>query len=231
MRHIRSHLTYANVMVTILAFIVLTGGTAVALNGSNTVFTDDIANDTRPAGGGNPAGGLVAADLRPGSVGSSEVANNSLTGTDVNEATLSLAAGAWREIGAAGQPNFHFNESCDWSNFDSFHNTAAFLRDRFGFVHLKGLVDADGLCSFAGGDSAVIFNLPPGYRPARREVFATITNGALGRVNVAGPVFNPNHGAGAVHVETPTTEANASAWLSLDGISFRCAPSGSNGCP
>ena len=81
---LRSHLTYANMMVTILAFIVLTGGTAVALSGSNTVFTDDIANDTQPAGGGNPAGGLVAADLRPNSVGSSEVANNSLGLGDLN---------------------------------------------------------------------------------------------------------------------------------------------------
>jgi hypothetical protein len=60
------------------------------LNGSNTVFTDDIANDTQPASGGNPAGGLVATDLRPNSVGTSEAASNSLTGTDINESTLVL---------------------------------------------------------------------------------------------------------------------------------------------
>jgi hypothetical protein len=83
MRRIRRHLTYSNVMVTILAFIVLSGGTAVALSGTNTVFTDDIADDTRPASGGNPAGGLVAADLRAGSVGSSEVADNSLRAADL----------------------------------------------------------------------------------------------------------------------------------------------------
>ena len=53
---VRSHLTYANVMVTILAFIVLGGGSAVALTGSNTVFTDDIANDTQPAAGGKSGG-------------------------------------------------------------------------------------------------------------------------------------------------------------------------------
>ena len=88
MRRIRSHLTYSNMMVTILAFIVLTGGTAVALSGSNTVFTDDITNDTVPASGGNPAGGLVAADLRPNSVGSSEVANNSLAGVDLAPSAL-----------------------------------------------------------------------------------------------------------------------------------------------
>jgi hypothetical protein len=88
MRRIRRHLTYANVISSLTLFIVLTGGTAVALSGTNTVFTDDIANDTQPAGGGNPAGGLVAADLRPGAVGSSEVANGSLNDEDIGQGTF-----------------------------------------------------------------------------------------------------------------------------------------------
>jgi hypothetical protein len=75
-------------VVALIALFVALGGSAAALSGSNTVFTDDIANDTQPASGGNPAGGLVAADLRPGSVGSSEVAGNSLSGGDINEASL-----------------------------------------------------------------------------------------------------------------------------------------------
>ena len=42
-QRIRSHLTYANVMATIAVFIALGGGTtAVALNGSNTVQSDDL---------------------------------------------------------------------------------------------------------------------------------------------------------------------------------------------
>jgi hypothetical protein len=41
---IRSHLTYANVTTTILLFLVLGGGSAYALSGSNTVFSDDIVN-------------------------------------------------------------------------------------------------------------------------------------------------------------------------------------------
>jgi hypothetical protein len=61
-------------VVALIALFVALGGSAAALSGSNTVFTDDIANDTQPASGGNPAGGLVAADLRPGSVGQSEIA-------------------------------------------------------------------------------------------------------------------------------------------------------------
>jgi hypothetical protein len=88
MRRIRSHLTFANVASAIALFVALSGGTAIALGGSNTVFTDDIANDTQAASGGNPAGGLVAADLRPNSVGSSEVTNESLTTSDIKNSSL-----------------------------------------------------------------------------------------------------------------------------------------------
>lgn len=55
--------SYRTTVVAYLAlFLVLTGGTAVALNGSNTVFSDDITNGqvksadigaTRSAGGGS----------------------------------------------------------------------------------------------------------------------------------------------------------------------------------
>jgi hypothetical protein len=78
---------FANVMVTILAFIVLGGGSAVALSGSNTVFSDDIVdNQVFSADVRNDTlgtGGLAASDLRPGSVGSSEVANGSLASGDL----------------------------------------------------------------------------------------------------------------------------------------------------
>jgi hypothetical protein len=87
MGRIRRHLR-SNVVGYIALFFALSTGSAVALGGANTVFTDDIANDNQPPSGGNPAGGLVAADLRPGSVGSSEAANNSLTGVDLAPSAL-----------------------------------------------------------------------------------------------------------------------------------------------
>jgi hypothetical protein len=87
MSRIRAHLTYANVIATIALFLVLSGGTAVALTGSNTVFSDDIVDDqVRSADVRNDTlsgGGLLAADLRAGSVRSSEVANDSLTSDDL----------------------------------------------------------------------------------------------------------------------------------------------------
>jgi hypothetical protein len=91
MRRIRSHLTFANVTSFLALFIVLTGGTAVALTGSNTVFSDDIVNNqVRSADVRDDtlaSGGLQAVDLRSSSVGSSEVRDNDLTGTDINSLT------------------------------------------------------------------------------------------------------------------------------------------------
>ena len=69
-------------IVALIALFVALGGSAAALSGSNTVFTDDIANDSfnSPTEG---QGGLVAADLRASSVGTSEVALNSLGAGDL----------------------------------------------------------------------------------------------------------------------------------------------------
>jgi len=113
MRHwIRSHLTYANVMATLAVFLVLSGGTAVALTGSNTVFTDDIVNDqvkVADIGQGAVAtdevanGQVKTADIGAGEVRSGNVLNdnltggdvspNSLKGADIDESTLSSIGG------------------------------------------------------------------------------------------------------------------------------------------
>src|SRR5687767_143520 len=45
-RKLLARLTYANVVSSLALFLVLTGGTAVALSGTNTVFGDDIVNGT-----------------------------------------------------------------------------------------------------------------------------------------------------------------------------------------
>jgi hypothetical protein len=86
MRRIRAHLTYANVVSTLCLFLLLGGGTAVALDGSNTVFSDDITNnqvysaDVRDDN--LSSGGLQAIDLAPDSVRGSEIQDGSLTPAD-----------------------------------------------------------------------------------------------------------------------------------------------------
>ena len=234
---ISRHLSFANVASGLSLFLVLTGGGAFAAGligpgdiKDNAVRSHHIKN-----------GEVSRADLRAGSVGSSEVVNDSLAGADISEETLELAAGVpWHEIGDFFEPEFNqTGAACAWGNFDGDHNSAAYLRDRFGFVHLKGVVDADDIPDTIGCAATLplfdadklIFNLPAGYRPAKREVFATITGDGLGRVNVDGPQLLQALGPGAVSIDSPTTVAGAESWISLDGISFRCAPPGQDGCP
>lgn len=75
--HIRSRLTYANIVSSLCLFLVLGGGTAVALSGSNTVFSDDIRN-----------GEVKRADVRANAVNGGKVADNSLRGRDVDESSF-----------------------------------------------------------------------------------------------------------------------------------------------
>jgi hypothetical protein len=101
-------------------FLILSGGTAYALDGSNTVFTDDIVDkqvktadiDAGAVTNGKigpdavnsgriAAGGVATTDiadaavaqskLGPNSVVSAKVVDNSLKGADVDESTLNLA--------------------------------------------------------------------------------------------------------------------------------------------
>ena len=121
---------------------------------------------------------------------------------------------SWTAIGGSGAPGFQ----CGWENYTQAgislqHTKAAFYRDRFGTVHLKGLVK-NGTCPH-------IFTLPEGYRPMERQIFAAASNNTFARVDVNGYYYSAlnNWDPGRVHAE-PGTYNNA--WVSLDGISFRC---------
>jgi hypothetical protein len=127
-QRLRSHLTYANVMATIAVFLVLGGGSAVALNGSNTVFSDDIVdNQVYSSDVRNDAlsgGGLAAPDLRANAVGSSEVANGSL-GT--SELSHSIPAARVTRSSAQSIPDsLNTNLSFDQERYDtaSVHDNA-----------------------------------------------------------------------------------------------------------
>jgi len=93
-QRIRSHVTYANVMATIAVFLVLSGGTAVALTGSNTVFTDDIVNgEVKAADIGSNAvgsskivdGGVQSADIYDGAVDSPDILDGAVSNNDVRK--------------------------------------------------------------------------------------------------------------------------------------------------
>ncbi len=176
-------------------------------------------------------GTVNTADIADNAVNSAKVGADSLTGADVNESSLALSE--------AFQPASLLNSSgfCQWKNFNTSHQQAGFTRDAAGFVHLKGLVDADDVsgdvCNWAAGDGDWrIFVLPPGYRPALRSIHTTIANNALARINIDGNANPFGEPDGVVAVDTGVvSESAARAFVSLDGITFRCAPSGVAGCP
>jgi hypothetical protein len=97
----------------IALFLVLTGGSAYALDGTNTVFSDDIVNgEVKEADVGQGAvaspelknDSIVAGDVAPnsltspriadGSLTGADVSNNSLKGADVDESTLDVGDAA-----------------------------------------------------------------------------------------------------------------------------------------
>jgi Sulfatase-modifying factor enzyme 1 len=81
-QRLRSHLTYANVMATLAVFIAL-GGTATAaviITSNSQVAQNTISGHKPPSG--------KHSNLIAGSVNGTDVAGNSLTGSDINESAL-----------------------------------------------------------------------------------------------------------------------------------------------
>lgn len=89
-----------------------------------------------------------------------------------------------------------------WVNYDSaIFNPAGYMKDTLGFVHLRGLVKS-------GTAGTAIFTLPAGYRPYRQELFASLQNNAIGRIDVTT--------AGVV-----THSLGGNPFVQLDGLTFK----------
>jgi hypothetical protein len=110
MGRIRRHLTYANVMASIAVFLVLSGGTAVALSGSNTVFSDDIVDGEVQNGdlGSNAVSGskvfpstLTGSDVAPGGLTGSDIASDSLASSDIGASAVASSEVANGSLGTA----------------------------------------------------------------------------------------------------------------------------------
>jgi hypothetical protein len=123
-RRLPSHTTVA---AYLSLFLVLSGGTAVALAGSNTVFTDDIA----PGEIKNSDLGFRAVSLEKiggDAINSGRVVNNSLTGTDIAEPSLATVPNADEldgkdagELGINGYQTFSAARDIAASSFFNIH--------------------------------------------------------------------------------------------------------------
>jgi hypothetical protein len=207
MARIRSHLTYANVMVTILTFIVLGGGAYAAA----TIGSDDIKDNA---------------------VHSRHIQNGQVVAADLKQSK-------WNVVGDANGPDFgQVCCSCPVHPDDP----VAFLRDDQGFVHLRGSVYFDPAdspsdnCTLGNGLGASAFTLPPGFRPEQSTQLTSHWGGAPG----SGYGDGQNHlveiriytdPIGYVLVNPREDQVASLADVYLDGLSFRCGPSGEHGCP
>jgi hypothetical protein len=104
----------------------------------------------------------------------------------------------YHEVGTPGEPGFQNG----WVNFGSYAATAAFCRDPFDVVHLKGILPT------SSGDAQTAFTLPTAYRPAQ-DLFLPST----GYLN-AGVTIEP---IGGVRASCGASPCN----ITLDGLSFR----------
>jgi hypothetical protein len=87
-KNLRRHLTYANVMSTLLAFIVLTGATAFAAQqlGKKTVGVKQLKSNAVTTAK-IKKNAVTKAKIKAGAVDGSKIADGSVTGTDINSAS------------------------------------------------------------------------------------------------------------------------------------------------
>jgi hypothetical protein len=187
--------------------------------------------------------------LADDSIGADKVIEDSLTAADINEQTLGEVPTAgnadlfdgkdsdqFQEVGSDGWTplplnNFAAPIGCNWTSFGGGFATPSYFRDRDGVVHLRGLAKAiDGTSQACGTvpgfdeNIVAVGGLPAGHVPELRALFTVTSNNKAARVDVLAN--------GTIRTEPGyPTAADTKAWVSLDGISFRCGPSGANGCP
>lgn len=93
-------------------------------------------------------------------------------GADNLESDLTANVEDWHEVGDIGEPAFENS----WVNAGGSEATAAFYKDPWGLVHIKGRI--------ASGTLGTAFTLPAGYRPALVLDFSSVANNAFAKIQI-----------------------------------------------
>lgn len=225
---LRRHLSYANVMATVAVFIALGGSSyAVRQISGSQIENRSISGKKLKR---NTVGGTAVKESSLGTVPSANRASAAETAAHAGDADTAahavradtaahadLAAGVaaperFHEVGAPGEPPF--NPGCTNDTANPAFQSVGFQKDREGVVRLRGTSS----CTSAG---LLVFNLPPGYRPAdgkaHTQAIACFGGGncpvsQTTLVQVLGSGFAPGSDGGVL--------ADATIAV-LDGTSFR----------
>jgi hypothetical protein len=196
-------LSYSNVMSTLAVFLALAGGTYAATHlKRNSVRSRNIVN-----------GQVKKKDLANNAVDSSKIQDGQVTPQDLS------APEQLRSAGLVSNPGFNCADTPNsWaSSRPDANGPVGFYRDPGGTVHLSGQAARCG----SPPTGASIFTLPPGYRPGSNvELWVPLYGGGV----LHDFQIDPQGGV------TDLQSADLNIFV-LNGISFRCAPSGQNGCP
>jgi hypothetical protein len=216
-------------VISVIALIAALGGGAYALSGGEKAKVKKIAKRAANQRITKRAAGL--------SVAHAATADSATNATQLNglhsSAFQARQPASWTPMtlnpgdGYAGPHTF-----CYWANFGGAFADASYLLDQDGFVHLRGLVQAKNegnqTCGTIDAMDKVIAGAGTGapldYHPATQETFTVSSNDKPARVDIdaSGNLF--------IELGYPSY-ADAMHWVSLDGITFRCAPSGAGDCP
>ena len=140
----------------------------------------------------------------------------------------------WKNVGAAGAPAFQNG----WGNYNPVvdnrpggephpgvpRNPCGFFRDRFGFVHLRGVI------SHVTINNQTIFTLPVELRPAGTAAFVSHYKTFLPSISalivMACSITAEANGNVRVFETFPDPTLQGIVWTTLDDFRFRAANAG-----
>jgi hypothetical protein len=206
---LRTHARH-NVVGYLALFFALTGAAYAAGRG----------RPHRPPGPG-PGGALKPGDPAGGDLTGSypnpSVANGAITPAKLNAGLQFTDAGLPLFPGDCTAPSLPPGWYSQPIFAGSTTPSVSYGRDAFGVVHLRGIAVN---CS---APNDIVFTLPPGFRPEDNPHVPGLdfSTGALLKITISS--------AGDVLVFQAA--GGRAVMPSLDGVTFRCGPSGQNGCP
>jgi hypothetical protein len=168
MKGLRNHRPSPALVISILALVMATIGTALAATNlpKNSVGSKQLKNNA-----------VATNKIKKEAVTGAKVKKGTLTGTNINLSSLGTVPSATtaataqsltppepiHRVGAPGEPRFE-DEATNLGAFMGEVPTPAvgFYKDHEGIVHLVGAATL--------GFDGIIFRLPPGFRPASNTV-------------------------------------------------------------